>query len=88
MLAFDEALARVLDAAPRLESERLPLLELSGRVLAERLVAEKPIPAFDYSAMDGYALRSVEFTADGRLRHPAFLGLRTDKKPSTVVRER
>jgi len=33
-------------------------------------------------------VRFVEFTADGRLRHPAFLGLRTDKKPSTVVRER
>lgn len=32
-------------------------------------------------------VRFVEFTADGRLRHPAFLGLRADKRPSTVARE-
>ncbi|WP_314173307.1 non-homologous end-joining DNA ligase [Streptomyces winkii] len=30
----------------------------------------------------------TEWTRDGRLRHPRFLGLRADKKPSDVVRER
>ena len=30
----------------------------------------------------------AEWTTDGRLRHPAFLGLRMDKKPKQVVRER
>jgi DNA ligase D-like protein (predicted ligase) len=29
-----------------------------------------------------------EWTTDGRLRHPRFLGLRKDKKPKEVVRER
>ena len=29
-----------------------------------------------------------EWTGDGRLRHPAFIALRTDKKPSEIVRER
>lgn len=29
----------------------------------------------------------TEWTADGRLRHPAFLGLRHDKPPREVVRE-
>jgi bifunctional non-homologous end joining protein LigD len=29
-----------------------------------------------------------EWTTDGQLRHPRFLGLRTDKKPEEVVRER
>lgn len=28
-----------------------------------------------------------EWTADGRLRHPSYLGLRTDKAPADVVRE-
>jgi ATP-dependent DNA ligase len=29
----------------------------------------------------------TEWTQDGKLRHPRFLGLRTDKKPKTVTRE-
>jgi bifunctional non-homologous end joining protein LigD len=29
-----------------------------------------------------------EWTRDGKLRHPRFLGLRTDKSPRDVVRER
>jgi bifunctional non-homologous end joining protein LigD len=29
-----------------------------------------------------------EWTNDGRLRHPSFQGLRTDKPASAVVRER
>lgn len=32
-------------------------------------------------------IRFVEWTADGHLRHAAFLGLRTDKDPKDVVRE-
>jgi bifunctional non-homologous end joining protein LigD len=30
----------------------------------------------------------TEWTGDGRLRHPRFMGLRRDKRPSDVVRER
>jgi bifunctional non-homologous end joining protein LigD len=30
----------------------------------------------------------AEWTRDGRLRHPRFLGLRRDKDPRDVVRER
>jgi bifunctional non-homologous end joining protein LigD len=33
-------------------------------------------------------IRFVEWTADGHLRHSAFLGLRADKKASAVRRER
>lgn len=32
-------------------------------------------------------VRFTEWTADGRLRHPSFLGLRDDKKPEECVRE-
>jgi len=32
-------------------------------------------------------VRFVEWTADGHLRHSAFLGIRLDKKPSEVRRE-
>lgn len=30
----------------------------------------------------------TEWTPDGKLRHPAFLGLRSDKSPKSVIRER
>jgi ATP-dependent DNA ligase len=30
----------------------------------------------------------AEWTNEGRLRHPRFLGLRDDKRPAEVVRER
>ncbi|HYM62183.1 MAG TPA: DNA ligase D [Thermoanaerobaculia bacterium] len=33
-------------------------------------------------------VRFTEWTSESRLRHPAFLGLRLDKKPHEVVRER
>jgi len=33
-------------------------------------------------------IRFSEWTHDGKLRHPVFLGLRTDKRPRDVVRER
>ncbi|HTO97128.1 MAG TPA: DNA ligase D [Myxococcales bacterium] len=33
-------------------------------------------------------VRFTEWTADGKLRHPAFLGLRADKKPLECVREK
>ena len=29
----------------------------------------------------------TEWTEDGKLRHPRFLGLRTDKEPADVERE-
>ena len=35
----------------------------------------------------GGADRFCEWTRDGKLRHPRYIGLRTDKKPDEVVRE-
>ena len=43
-----------------LEAEGVPLAEASGRVLAEAVHAPGPVPPFDRSAMDGYALRAEE----------------------------
>ncbi len=65
MLDFDEALERVLAGVRPLGTERVTLGEAQGRVLAEALTAGEPIPAFDYSAMDGYAVASQDFTGEG-----------------------
>ena len=65
MLTFDQALARLLGAAQPVGAERVPLAEASGRVLAEDVRAPYPLPPFDYSAMDGYALASRDLDGPG-----------------------
>jgi bifunctional non-homologous end joining protein LigD len=62
-----------------LESSRYPFVDLPASArgqfhwLKPQLVCE---------------VKFAEWTHDGRLRQPVFLGLRTDKKPSEIVREK
>jgi molybdopterin molybdotransferase len=65
MLPFADALRRIVDSAPPLASERVELGLGVGRVLAEDLMARSPLPGFDYSAMDGYAVAHSSFTGAG-----------------------
>jgi molybdopterin molybdotransferase len=66
MLRFEEALARILAlGAPVLASEVVALEEAEGRVLGEDLLASSDLPAFDYSSMDGYAVRVRDLDAAG-----------------------
>jgi molybdopterin molybdotransferase len=67
MIAVTEAHAAIAAAIPRPGIERLVLGELSGRVLAEEVLAPFPQPRFDNSAMDGYAVRSADLV--GATRH-------------------
>lgn len=60
MLAFEEALSIVLGAVTPLTAVVLPLGEAAGRVLAENVAADLPLPAFDTTAMDGWAVRAAE----------------------------
>jgi len=62
MLSFDEARARILAEAVTLEAEDVPLREAIDRVLAVDALATGPLPPFDYSAMDGYAVCTDDFT--------------------------
>ncbi len=48
------ALAAGLDIVPL---KSMPITKVAGRILAEALCADRPSPALDVSAMDGYALR-------------------------------
>ncbi len=66
MLTYEEALARVLDACPFTGEERVSFFDAAGRVLAADVVARAPQPAFDYSAMDGYAVRSADLAGEVR----------------------
>jgi molybdopterin molybdotransferase len=70
MIPFDEALARLLGSAPLLGAERVPLDAAAGRVLAADIVAPGPLPPFDYSAMDGYAVDSRALAGAGPFELP------------------
>lgn len=62
VLDRDEAERRwraVIDAGP-LDSERVPLSQALGRVLAEDVRAEVDVPGFDRSNMDGFAVSAAE----------------------------
>src|SRR5919206_918619 len=60
MLSVPEASERILADIRPLTVERVPLLDSLGRVLASPIVAPLTIPAWDNSAMDGYAARSED----------------------------
>jgi molybdopterin molybdotransferase len=57
MLTVPEASARILEHITPLTVERVPLLDALGRVLAEAVRAPMTLPAWNNSAMDGYAVR-------------------------------
>lgn len=61
-LSFDEALAVVREVGEkhRLEAQSLALSRCHGRVLASEVAATMPLPSFDNSAMDGFALRHAD----------------------------
>ncbi len=56
LLAYEEALRQVLQAATSTSSETLPLKDTLNRVLAENLLCPLNLPRFDNSAVDGFAI--------------------------------
>ena len=60
-IALSEARARI-DAAvrPIERTERIPLADANGRVLARHVVAAADVPPFARAAMDGYAVRAQD----------------------------
>ena len=63
MLSVEEAFARIVSQFAALETESVSLLDALGRVLAEDVVSAEDVPAFDNSAMDGYAVRFADTQA-------------------------
>lgn len=70
-LSVDDALRRGLSAAePLVDTETLPLTQAIGRVLAEDCTSKIDMPAFDNSAMDGYAVRTSDLGAGPEFELP------------------
>ncbi|TBR24004.1 molybdopterin molybdenumtransferase MoeA [bacterium] len=60
MLPPDEALRAVLGSVRPLPPREVPLTRAGGLVLADAVRAAADMPAFDNSAMDGWALRAAD----------------------------
>ena len=74
MLELETAQDRILALARSLGSERLTLAEAQDRFVFEPLFAGVPLPLFDNSAMDGYAVRSEDIGLASR-ENPILLKL-------------
>ncbi len=60
MISVEEAQKIVLDSGLKPVVKKLPILESLGLVLAEDIISSDNIPIYDNSAMDGYAVRSID----------------------------
>jgi len=77
---------RLLDTlSPFDRTETVSLTEADGRVNAEPLIAERPVPHYARAAMDGYAV-CAEDTFRASDRSPTPLRVGDDVAPGTAVR--
>jgi len=58
MITFEEALKTVLANVTLHATERIPMIDAPGRVLAEDIYSDIDMPPFNKSAVDGFACRS------------------------------
>ncbi len=66
-MSLDEAMRLMTEAIEPLErTERVPLDEADGRVVATDLASAHDVPPFDRAAMDGYAVRAEDTFGAGR----------------------
>lgn len=94
-LSPEEALALMLQCAKPCETEKVGVVEASGRVLAEDVVSEIDVIPFDNAAMDGFAVRRADLenasennpvTCDVIAEVPAGSFYDGEIKPGEVVR--
>ncbi|NHN47114.1 molybdopterin molybdotransferase MoeA [Halostella sp. JP-L12] len=66
-------------------TERVPLTAADGRVVAETVTAERPVPHYRRAAMDGYAVRAAD-TFGASDRSPEILREGDEPGPERAVR--
>lgn len=60
MISIAEALKIIVENVSPVETEKIELSAVCGRVLAEEIRADMDLPPFDRSQMDGYAIRAED----------------------------
>ncbi|MCP3100853.1 molybdopterin molybdotransferase MoeA [Myxococcus sp. K15C18031901] len=86
LLPEDEARAQVLALATPLSSEWVAVDEGLGRTLAEDIVAQRTLPPWDNSAMDGYAVRAADLAGPLPVRLPVLETIYAGAAPHHEVR--
>ena len=79
LIELDQARELVLERAQRLSSEEVEIGHALGRVLASSVAAPHPVPPFDNSAMDGFAVRAAD-TSGASAERPVELKLAGESK--------
>jgi molybdopterin molybdotransferase len=75
LLTVEKALSVIFDSIkPVAETELVELSKLVNRVLAEDISSPINVPPFDNSAMDGYAVRSEDFSENAEVKHFVIVG--------------
>ena len=74
VISEEEALEKILEAVRPLPARKLSISNSLGCFAAEDYFARLPLPAFDNSAMDGYAVRAAD-VASATPESPARLRL-------------
>jgi molybdopterin molybdotransferase len=72
VLSVPEAVNRIVGGVQPMPVERVALLDSLGRVLAAPVVSRLTLPAWDNSAMDGYAVRGADVEG-ATAQHPRVL---------------
>jgi len=80
-LSVTNAQQRVLECVHKLDTESVELARSIGRVLADDVRANRDLPPYDVSAMDGYAVRSADLA-----KIPAVLEIIEDIKAGDLPR--
>jgi molybdopterin molybdotransferase len=86
MISLEEALSRILNTIHPLGLEKVSLLDTLGRVIGEDILASRPIPPKNNSAMDGYALR-WEDTRGASQKKPCVLDVIEDIPAGAIPRK-
>ena len=90
MISEEEARKKIIESVRPLASRRLPRSQTLGCFAADEYFARLPLPTFDNSAMDGYAVVASSCTKGARLRvtgeQPAGPDRRLRISPGEAVR--
>lgn len=71
-MSVAEARDILLKSFNEMDTEQIPLMDATGRVLADPLIARFDLPPFTNSSMDGFAVQSVDISS-ASLEYPSTL---------------